>query len=195
MRKWRPPMANPDDPPKGDYRNYQGFQKLINSNDGQVDENVLEEHIEDIMKDPNFSWEEITPVDFSLLKLGDRIRYTTVTQKDEYLFRTGGWVISIDEDNCDWLVYRAHTHTNWTLQQNDCVRLWATGKKNKTSKVKTHVYKFKIPGEESSYNSYLPDNNGVMQRVYSTTKFHEMLRFENTIKFKSCLEGKEWIFI
>ncbi len=193
MRIWRAPMANPDDPPEGDYRDYVGFQKIINSYNGQVDENILEEHVDMILSDERFLWKELSPIDFGILRLGDRIRYTTLTQKDEYLFRTGGWVMAIDE-NLEWLVYRAHTHTNWTIQEKDLVRLWYTRKISK-KKNKHVVYRYKTPSEEKKYNSYLPDKNGIMQRVYSTNVKQEHTKFENTTKFKSALESKSWEFI
>jgi hypothetical protein len=66
MRKWRPSLANPDDPPAEGFQNYFGFQKLINSNNGEVDENILEEHVQTILADENYFWKELSPVNFSI---------------------------------------------------------------------------------------------------------------------------------
>jgi hypothetical protein len=195
MSRWRPPEANPIDPPAEGYKNYIGFQKIINCNNGQIDETVLETHINTELANPKYNWAEIIPVSFNELVLGDRIRYTTLTTKEEYLFRTGGWVITLDEINREWLTYKAHTNTPWSLQKEDCVRLWVTKKQKKVPVIKKLIYKFKQPPEESTHNSYLPDKNGIMQRVYSTNRKHEMMRFENTMKFKSGLNGEEWEFI
>lgn len=193
MRKWRHPLPNPIDPPEGDYRDYKGYQKEINSNNGQIDDEKLEEHIKMLQNDPKFDWETINPVDFCKINLGDRIRYTIITPKGEHLFRTGGWVIAIDEDNYEWISYMAHTKTIWSIQREDCVNLWVTKKKIKKKTEK--IIRFKIPGNESTYNSYLLDSNGILQRVYSTNLKHEKIRFENTFKFLSAMSGEKWDFI
>jgi hypothetical protein len=188
-RTWREKEVNPIDP-VDDYESYQSFQKVINSNNGQVDEDLLEEHINEMMADPRFTWEEI-PVDFGIIKPGDRIRYTTTNAKGEYLFRTGGWVIAIDE-NKEWLVYHAHTHTNWTLQSEDCQRLFVIRSRG-NKKGKSDYIKFKVPGEETDYNSYLT-KNGVKYRVGSFRDKWTQDRFEGSSKFKDALSGKKWEF-
>jgi hypothetical protein len=193
MRKWRHPMPNPIDPIEGDYRKYEGFQKFINSDKGQIDDEKLDEHVEMLMNDEKFKWETIDPVNFTTLKLGDRIRYTTLNPKGEHLFRTGGWVIAIDGEEYKWITYLAHTKTPWSIQKNECKNLWVVRKQPK--KPKKHIFKFKLPGNESTYNSYLPETNGIMQRVYSTNLKHENIRFENTFKFKTSNEGGLWEFI
>jgi hypothetical protein len=158
MRKWKQPLPNPIDPPPCHYKEYNGYQKIINSNNGQIDFKKLEEHIEMLKNDPKYNWEELVPIDFKKINLGDRIRYTILNPKDEYLFRTGGWVIAIDEENYNWISYMAHTHTNWSIQKEDCVRMWITKRKKKNKTVKNKVIKFKIPEDEKKYNSYLLDN-------------------------------------
>lgn len=192
MRKWRHPLPNPIDPPNCNYKDYFGFQKLINSNDGSVDQEKLDEHVEMLLNDPKFKWEIIDPIDFSSIGLGDRIRYTIMSPGDKHMFRTGGWVVAIDEENYNWISYMAHTHTIWSLQKDDCVNLWVTRKKEK--KKKEIIINFKIPGKESVYNSYLLDSMGILQRVYSTNLKHEKLRFENTYKFLAALSGEKWEF-
>jgi hypothetical protein len=97
------------------------------------------------------------------------------------------------DENTQWLVYRAHTHTNWTIQQEDIVRLWYTRKQPKTPKIK--IVGFKVPNKEKKYNVYLPDSNGIMQRVYSTNSEKDKIRFENTNKYRSSLNGGLWYFV
>ncbi len=194
MSKWRPPQENKIDPPEGGAANYVGYQKIINSKNGQIDEVKLQEHIDNVLTDSKYNWVEITPVDFSVLDLGDRIRYTTLTKKEEYLFRTGGWVIKLDDLEHEWLTYWAHTNSAWSVQREDCVRLWVS-KKQKSKKKKLKIYTFKVPEEDLEYNSYLPDSNNVMQVVFSTNALSRKLYFENSFKFKLC-QNKEalWRF-
>lgn len=192
MRKWRHPLPNPVDPVEGDYRDYKGFQKIINSKNGEIDNEKLEEHIKMLENDPKYKWETLDPIDFKNINLGDRIRYTIISPKGGHLFRTGGWVVAIDQEEYNWISYMSHTHTIWSLQKNDCVNLWLTRKKEK--KKKETIIKFKVPGDESTYNSYLNDENGILQRVYSTNLKHEKIRFENTYKFLAALGGEKWEF-
>ncbi len=49
-RTWRPPEANTIDPPDVHWKKYKGYQKLINSKTGQVDDEELENHIEEILE-------------------------------------------------------------------------------------------------------------------------------------------------
>jgi len=188
-RTWREPQENPVDPPPGGYENYMSFQKIINSNNGQIDEEKLEEHIEFMMTDPRWTWEEI-PVDFSLLKPSDRIRYITRTPKGEILFRTGGWVTYINEDYA-YLAYMAHTKTSWTLQAEDCQRLFVIKSRIKKE---IHALKFKKPGRETKYSSYLVDEKGITQRVGSFKDDWTRKRFESSTKFIKASEGEHWIF-
>lgn len=191
-RKFRPPERNPIDPLPGRWQDYKGYQKTINSNNGEIDQQKLDEHIDMIMNDPNFDWEEI-PIDFSQLKKGDRIRYTIINPDKKHLFRTGGWVIAIDDDY-KWLVYRAHTQTNWTLQADDCQRLFVTRKILKKKKEKEIIHKFNIPGPELQFNSYLVDIYGIVQRVGSFKHLYEKKKFENRIKFQKAMQGEKWEF-
>ena len=194
-RSFRSPMENPIDPlpgGKAGYEAYQSFQKIINSNNGQIDEDKLQDHI-DMILDNN--WEEI-PVSFELLSKGNQIRYTTLTPKGEYLFRTGGWVTAFDEedDPPNWLAYHAHTHTNWCLQLEDCQRLFVYRKPEieKEPKLPNKI-QFKLPGPESNFNVYLPDENGDLQRIFSGRDNYAKKRFESSKKFeKAQLVGWEF---
>ena len=188
MSVWRPAEDNNIDPPACGYQNYIGYQKIINSNNGEIDEQLLNNHIEFMMSDPRWKWEEI-PVDFSLLKPGDRVRYTTVSN-GKYVFRTGGWVIAVDE-HAKWFVYRAHTHSRWSVDSDKCKRIWVIRKKTKPKKVLI----FKNPGPVGKYNSYLPDSNGNDVRVGSFTSKYVRDRFENSLKFKKDLAGELWTII
>lgn len=188
-REWREKEENPVDPVR-DYSKYVSYQKMINSNNGQVNEKLLEDHIKHIKKDPKYVWEEVE-VDFSTLKLGDRIRYTVMTPKGEYLFRTGGWVIALDEDH-EWLVYMSHTKTTWTLQQSDCRRLFLViGKRERKKCVPTIV--FKLPGPETKYNAYL-EKDGEMVRVGSFRDNWTLERFMASSKYNRALSGYDWEF-
>lgn len=197
-RTFRPPETNPFDPPKEGYQNYIGYQKIINSDNGEINEEELEKHIEDITSK---GWKEIS-VDFRNFELGDRIRYTTKTPKGEHLFRTGGWVISRDDeyDPSDpkdkgpkWLVYHAHTHTNWTVQRDDVQRLFYIDREtDNKQKKKSKIYFYPPIRDETSYNVYLTDKDGVKQRVFSARSKNEMDIFMNTDKFKRVLEGEKW---
>lgn len=195
-RTWRPKERNPIDPvPGGEegFRNYQSYQKIINSNNGEIDEELLEEHVEGMMNHPKYDWQEIA-VNFRLVKTGDRIRYTTLNPKGQYLFRTGGWVISIDEEKYEWLVYRAHTQTNWTLQAKDCQRLFIIKKPIKIIKKKINYVIFKRPRDETGHEVYLKDRNGNNVIVFSARDSWAKKRFEESAKFMSVLDGKEWRF-
>lgn len=189
LARWRPKEENPIDPPPGGYANYMSYQKIINSNNEQIDENLLEEHIE-FMYESRVGWEEV-PVYFNDLKPGDRIRYTTMSPKGKYLFRTGGWITHIDETG-EWLSYMAHTKSTWCLQAEDCQRLFVIRKKIKTKK---SIIKFKRPGPETNYNSYLYDSEGILQRVNSARDNWSKNRFESTNKFKNANNGHLWIFV
>jgi len=131
MRSWRPPQQNPVDPVPGRWQDYQSFQKIINSNDGQLNPELFEQHLEMMMNDTRWRWEEVNPVSFEKLTSGDRIRYISITQKNEIVFRTGGWIRAIAEDHT-WLAYMAHTMTSWTLQVGDVQRLWVIKTKNRS---------------------------------------------------------------
>lgn len=190
-RTWRNPVPNTIDPVP---LSYIGYQKIINSNNDEVDEEKLQEHVEMIIEK---GWEEI-PVSFELLNKGDQIRYTTITSKKEHLFRTGGWVCFIDEENDPpiWLSYHAHTHSNWVLQLEDCQRLFVFRRPKKKAVKKDHSdtrVVFSIPGPETKYNVYLTDGNGVLQRVYSARDNYAKKRFMNSEKFKKA-EQDGWKF-
>ena len=188
-RTWREKQVNPIDPVP-DYSKYQSFQKIINSNNGQINEELLEQHIEEMMDNPKFNWEEI-PVDFSLLKPGDRIRYTTLNQDGEYLFRTGGWITAVAE-NGEWLAYMAHTKSSWTVQAEDCQRLFVIRSMAKNKKG-SDIIKFKRPGEETEYNAYLP-KNGRLVRVGSFRDKWTLERFQASTKYKKAFGGAKWEF-
>jgi hypothetical protein len=199
-RYWKPKQENPIDPPPGGIENYVSYQKIINSNNGQIDEKLLEEHIQDITENKGF--EEIE-VDFSLLKKGDRIRYTTV-QNGKYLFRTGGWVISID-DNHEYLAYMSHTQTSWSVQASDCKRLFV--KRRRTKETKDHrtkgVIYFKKPTKETKYpvyfsteNKYTKDSDAEKIVVYYARDNNIKAKFESTLKYKKVVEENEmWDFV
>lgn len=190
-RTWREKQVNPIDPVPGGaegYARYQSYQKTINSNNGQIDEDLFEQHIEKMMNDPRFNWEEV-PVDFSLLKPGDRIRYTTLTPKGEHLFRTGGWITAIAE-NGEWLAYMSHTKSSWTVQSEDCQRLFVIRSAKKKA---SEVIKFKRPGEETDHNAYL-QKNGRLVRVGSFRDRWTLERFQSSTKFKKALAGAKWEF-
>jgi len=190
-RSWRPVHINTIDPPPGGYEAYQSYQKIINSNNGQIDNEKLEEHIEMMMNDDRFNWEEI-PVDFSLVKPGDRVRYTTLNQKGEHLFRTGGWITAVDK-GATWLAYMSHTRSSWCLQAEDCQRLWII--KKVIAKPKELIYKFTRPGPKTNFNSYLIDDDGVEQRVGSFPSTQAKNKFEATNKFNKAKSGDiRWVF-
>ena len=198
-RRWRPKQENPIDPPPGGYENYLSFQKQINVNNGEIDPDILQDHVEFIL---NNNWEEI-PVSFELLIKGDQIRYTTLTPEGKHLFRTGGFVTAIDEENDEpeWMAYMAHTKSTWCLQLEDCQRLFVfrkivkskeerkaarkakakTRKETKSKKV-TKV-RFKRPVDETNFNVYLFDSDGEEQLVYAARDNHSKRRFENSAKF------------
>lgn len=190
-RTFRPKQENLIDPPPGGYANYISFQKIINSNDGGIDENLLNQHIKKIIDE---GWEEL-PVSFDLLNRGDQIRYTT--EKDgKYLFRTGGWITAIDEENSppEWFSYFSHTKSSWCVQLNDCVRIFRKTRKTKVvKKPKSHLVEFNRPGPETNHNVYLVDSDGVEQRVYSAKYESSKKRFESSAKFKKAQEVG-WIF-
>lgn len=185
-RKMRPPQENPN-PPACGFQNYIGFQKIINSNNGQIDEELLEKHIEFMMADQRWKWEEIVPVDFSKILPGYRVRYTTFTDK-KYMFRTGGWIISVAED-FSWFVYRAHTYSNWSVNSKDCQRLWVIKTNKKTTK---NTIVFKNPGPPGKFNSFLSNEHNEEIRVGSFDTQFLKNRFENSLKFKKALNGHSW---
>jgi hypothetical protein len=187
-RTWRPKQVNLIDPVP-DYANYQSFQKVINSNNGQINEELLELHIEEMMENTRYNWEEI-PVDFSLVKPGDRIRYTTLNQNGEYLFRTGGWITSVAE-NGEYLAYMAHSKSSWCVQAEDCQRLFVI--KSLAKKKASDTIKFKRPGEETDNNIYLT-KNGKQIRVGSFRDKWTMERFTSSDKYKKALAGHKWEF-
>jgi len=192
-RTWKPAEENPYDP-VANWKKYNGYQKQINSNKGQINEALLEEHIQNVMYGGEYNWEEI-PVDFSTLTR-DRIRYTTLTPEGKYLFRTGGWIVFID-DKFRYLAYRAHTQTNWTLQASDCKRLFVIRYvKKEKSKLKVELVRtvyFKEPGAETMYNSYLPKGEEDI-RVASFRSQYDLDKFEATSKFQKALESGDWEF-
>lgn len=190
-RKFKPPQENPIDP-VGNWKTYKGFQKLINSNKGEIDEDLLNEHIEELMSSETTKWEEI-PVDFSLLKTGERIRYTTLTPEGKHLFRTGGWITHIPEDY-KYLAYMAHTKSTWCLQVEDCQRIFVVRKtiKNKVEVDRT-IY-FKIPGIKTAYNSYLDDSEGNKVIVGSFKSRYDLDKFESRHKYIKASNGEPWDF-
>ena len=193
-RTWRSKQENPIDPPPGGIQNYRSFQKVINSNNGQIDEDLLQAHIDMIL---DKGWEEI-PVSFELLIKGDQIRYTTYNKDTEkgpkkYLFRTGGWVTAIDEENDppDWMAYMSHTKSTWCVQLEDLQRLFVYRKPKVVREPKPkepQPVMFKQPGEETNFNVYLPDDEGVLQRVFSARDNYAKNRFENSKKFQRAKE-------
>ena len=191
-RVWRPKMKNPVDP-VADYKNYQSYQKIINSNNGEINEELLNEHINEMMSDEMYKWEEI-PVDFKKLNPGDRIRYTTRTPEGKHLFRTGGWITHIDENGV-YLAYMAHTKTTWTLQAEDCQRLFVVRKVTKFKVELVRTVYFKRP--ESSlglgYDSYLP-KDGETHLVGTFRSKYDLERFESRSKFIQALETEDWDF-
>lgn len=197
MRRWRPGRPNPYDPPPGDYRDYVGFQKIINCKDGQVDPDKLQEHLDMIMADTRYKWETISPVSFESLKPGDRIRYTTMNQKNEHLFRTGGWVTALSPD-LDWLSYMAHTQTSWCLQLADCVNLWVIRKvkKAKAPKApKVPITRFKVPVDPSlKFKVTLTNSRGEEVIVFSSDTKARATAFRKSKKYQKALHGCAWEF-
>ncbi len=195
-RTFRSKLENPIDPVPGGYAAYRSFQKIINSDNGQINEDLLQDHIDMIL---NKGWEEI-PVSFELLIKGNQIRYTTYNKDEEtgpkkHLFRTGGWVTAIDEENDppEWMAYMSHTKSTWSVQLDDLQRLFVyrkpktTTQKEPKTKVQSIVI-FKQPGDETNFNVHLPDSNGVLQRVYSGKDNYAKDRFKNSKKFQRAKE-------
>jgi hypothetical protein len=205
VRTWRPPEPNPypNDVPEVGWEKYVSYQNIINTNNGEIDEQLLEHHIQHVMYEGEYDWIEIIPVDFSILKPGDRIRYTTLTPEGKHLFRTGGWITHINEDPI-YLAYRAHTQTNWCLQFEDCQRLFVIIKekkeKSKKSKKKKeenaipYVIFFKKPLKAMEHNSYLKDIDGKSVLVGSFPTISQKKLFESTKKFKKATNGDLWDF-
>lgn len=188
-RTWREKQVNPVDPVHN-YEHYLSYQKIINSNNGQVNEELLEEHIDEIMSDPKYKWEEIE-VDFSNIEPGDRIRYTTLTPKGEYMFRTGGWVTAVDEGG-EWLAYMAHTKTSWTLQAKDCQRIFIIKKIKKVKHM--GIINFKTPTSVGKYNAYL-EKDGRQVLVGSFKDNWTLDRFISSSKYRRAFDGHPWNFI
>lgn len=192
-RTWRSKQENTVDPPSGGYENYRSYQKIINSNNGQIDEELLEEHIRMILYN---HWEEL-PLDFDLLEKGDQIRYTTFVNDQangprKHLFRTGGWVTAIDEENDppEWFSYMSHTKSSWCVQLKDIQRLFVRRRPKFTKADEMFVKKayFNRPGPPTRHNVYLPDENGVLRLVYSARDEYSKQRFESSRKYHNALK-------
>jgi len=189
---------NPRDPlPGGDegYAAYTSFQKLININNGEVDEEKLQEHFE--QQSLIYNWEEIVVTDFSELKLGDRVRYTRFTEDGKKKFVTGGWIISMDDDFHEYIVIKHHSHTNWSLNVKDVERLWVVRNMGQKRNRKPTEITFKRPSdEETKHNSFLPHpETGEDVRVGSFRDSFNKRRFESTDKFQRAQDGEYWRFI
>lgn len=198
-RTFRPPQINPIDAvPGGEagFAAYRSYQKIINSNNGQINEQKLEEHIEMMMNDPVTLWEDVEPIDFSTLNKGDRIRYITKTPEKKILFRTGGWITAIDEDNYEWLAYMSHTKSSWALQAEDCIKMWVTRKKESTKGTKDDTIYFKPLSDETNFKVTLPNRLGTKYEeiVYYAKDNYDKKRFESTNKYKNAKNGAMWNF-
>lgn len=202
-RTFKEPQVNPIDPVPGGPAGlaaYRSYQKIINSNNGQINEDRLEEHLEMMANDPYVQWDSVEPIDFSTLNKGDRIRYITRTPDRKVMFRTGGWITAIDEDNYEWLAYIAHTKSTWSLQAEDCIKMWVTRKKESTKDVKDDTIYFKKLGDETNFKITLP--NRIKENPYA--KYDEIVyyakdnydkkRFESTNKYKNAKNGARWNF-
>lgn len=204
-RTFKEPQKNPIDPLPGGEAGlaaYKSYQKIINSNNGEVNEDRLAEHLEKMANDPHVHWEEVSPLDFSILRKGDRIRYVTRTQNNKIMFRTGGWITAIDEDNYNWLAYMSHTKTTWSLQKMDCVKLWVTRKKDSKITLKDDTIYFKELKDETNFPVYLKSlyrvgsgetRNDVFEIVYYAKDNYDKKRFESTNKYKSAINSA-WNF-
>lgn len=204
-RIFRDPQPNSIDPVPGGAAGlaaYRSYQKIINSNNGEINEDRLLEHLEMMANDPYVLWEQIDPVDFSRLNKGDRIRYITKTPTGKVMFRTGGWITAIDEDNYDWLAYMSHTKSTWSLQNMDCIRLWVTRKKESSKKPKDDVIYFKPLKDETNFPVYLKSayrqgsdevDESVVEVVYYAKDNYDKKRFESTTKYKSAKQSM-WNF-
>lgn len=202
-RTFREPQKNLIDPVPGGaagLKAYKSYQKIINSDNGQVNEQKLEEHLEMMANDPEHEWEDIIPVDFSRLNKGDRIRYVCRNQDNKIMFRTGGWVTAIDEDNYEWLAYMSHTKSTWSLQTEDCIRLWVTRKKESTKSTKSlkdNTIYFKELKEETNFKVTLPNRISSIKQeeiVYYAKDNYDKKRFESTNKYKNAKNGAKWDF-
>jgi hypothetical protein len=60
---------------------------------------------------------------------------------------------------------------------------------------KTPKIFFKIPREQTKFNSYLEDSKGVLQRVYSCDRNWDLNKFESSIKYEAAKNGELWAFI
>lgn len=200
-RTFREPQVNPIDPLPGGWNSaYRSYQKIINSDNGQINEQKLEEHIEMMMNDPYVQWDSVEPIDFSTLNKGDRIRYITRTQKGLIKFVTGGWITAIDEDNFEWLAYMSHTKSTWSLQAEDCIKMWVVRKKESFKEIKDDTIYFKKLGDETNFKVTLP--NRLLENphakyeeiVYYAKDNYDRKRFESTNKYKNAKAGARWNF-
>lgn len=202
-RTFREPQVNPIDPVPGGAAGlaaYKSYQKIINSNNGKLNEDRLEEHLEMMRNDPYVQWEDVEPIDFSTLNKGDRIRYISRLPGKTALFRTGGWITAIDEDNYEWLAYMAHTKSSWTVQAEDCIKMWVVRKKESNKPPKDDTIYFKPLKEQTNFKVTLPNrirelpNSKYEEIVYYAKDNYDKKRFESTNKYKNAKNGERWDF-
>lgn len=181
---WRDPIPNLKDPPPCSFDKYFGYQKMINTEDGFVNQEKLEEHVAMIKQK---GWLEISPITFEILPLGCQIRYVTTEGK----FRTGGFVVAVDYDNDppQWLSYLSHTQSTWSLQLEDTQRLFYLTRDKLKRKdqllVPGEIVMFRQPrSPPCQYDVYLNDVHGVPRRVYGCKSKIWNTRFLNTNAYR-----------
>jgi hypothetical protein len=165
----------------------------------------LQEHIDMILNDETKDWKLME--DFDELKCGYQIRYILkATNEHKRLFRTGGFIIKISDNEPDnnWLAVYHHTMINCSLNMNDVSELYyctvkKKKKKKETETIKKRQAKITIPkfeqrtDEITPYASFLRKNGTDVLVQYHTDKRNQR-RFESTDKYIKAKVTGIWEF-
>lgn len=189
-----------------DPNTYMSFQKYINNNNGFLNFDRFEEHLDMIQYEEfkNFKmWEEVIGEEglFNFkkagIKSGDRIRYIAYDydydidtnsikiNRELLLFRTGGFVIKVAEN---YLCYKSHGNSNISIQDRTINRLFVLRRLVKLQERKPIM--LKKPITKSKFSVFIGD----VQIADFETKY-KMERFMKTNKYHNILNGARFDFV
>jgi len=174
---------------------YVSHQSRINSNNGKIDEDILEEYLNES------GYEEVEPKDIDKLPSGARIAYIRKDNKwcsAGYYSRTEISMADIDGNPFkkpkSFILYKGYNGSAWSVQLEDVEMFYVMKPKLPTPVVKM-IY-FKKPTEKKTkYPVTLLDNDGYEVVVYYAKDNYGKKVFMNTKKYKRASEDSaDWEF-
>jgi hypothetical protein len=187
--------VKPREPPE----NYISKQKYINSNDGKINQEILDIYLQKLQEK---GFVAVSPEDVYTIRIGDRIAFI----RNDNKWRSGGFLVDVKNSNTaygehnnndekseykPYVLFKAFNNAIFSLQVSDVYQFWV--KRPAEKKIQDTISIFKIPTIETQFPVYLLNDNEDLVIIYYARDNYSRNRFMSTRKFQ-CAQEYGWKF-